>query len=228
MKRPYFTPDLFSFLSELRQHNERGWFEHHKARYETVAREPALRFIADIASYLAKISPYFVADPRPVGGSMMRIYRDVRFSKDKSPYKTSVGIHFWHQARKDDIAPAFYLHLEPGACVAGGGVWRPDGVALKAIRDSIGLHGNAWRRAIASRRFESDVSLVGESLKQAPKGYDPDHPFIVDIKRRDFAASIPLTDDQVTGTDFMSTLLDTYHTISPFIRFLSEALKLSF
>ena len=130
-KRPYFTSDLFSFLSDLRRHNERGWFEQNKRRYEAIARDPALKFIADIGPRLAKISPYFVADPRPVGGSMMRIYRDIRFSEDKTPYKTGIGMHFWHQATNKGVGPAFYLHLEPRGCIAGGGIWRPDSIALK-------------------------------------------------------------------------------------------------
>ena len=226
--RPYFAPDLFSFLSELRRHNDRAWFERNKLRYEAVVKDPVLHFIADIAPGLAKISRHFTADPRPVGGSMMRIYRDIRFSKDKTPYKTSIGLHFSHQAQKDKTGPAFYLRLEPGGCVCGGGVWRPEPAALKAIRDAIAADGRKWARAVAGRRFRPDFSLVGETLKQAPKGYAADHPYIADIKRRDFAGSAPLADEAVIGADFMSTLLGAYQAMAPFMRFLSEALKLPF
>src|SRR5271170_6489971 len=103
----YFAPEAMQFLEELWQHNERDWFLGNKARYEEQVRDPFLRLIADLAPALKKISPYFVADPRPVGGSMMRIYRDTRFSKDKSPYKTSLAAHFWHSKGKDGATPAY-------------------------------------------------------------------------------------------------------------------------
>jgi uncharacterized protein (TIGR02453 family) len=215
-------------LSELRRHNDKDWFERNKPRYEAAVKDPVLRFIAGIAPRLAKISPHFTADPRPVGGSMMRIYRDIRFSKDKTPYKTSIGIHFWHQAQKDKTGPAFYLHLEPSGCVCGGGVWRPESAELKAIRDAIAADGSKWARAVAGRQFRSDFSLVGESLKQAPKGYAASHPYIEDIKRRDFAFSTPLADEEVISADFVNILLGAYQAIAPFMRFLSEALKLPF
>jgi uncharacterized protein (TIGR02453 family) len=227
-KRPYFVPDLFSFLNELRRHNNRDWFEQNKPRYEAVVKDPVLQFIADIGPRLAKISPHFVADPRPIGGSMMRIYRDIRFSKDKTPYKKSIGIHFWHQTQNDKAGPAFYLHLEPSGCVCGGGVWRPESAALNDIRDAIAADGSNWARAAGGRRFRSDFSFAGESLKQAPRGYASDHPSIEDIKRRDFAVSAPLADEEVISADFMNTLLGAYDAIAPFMRFLSEALKLPF
>ena len=105
--------------------------------YRAEVRDPMLDFIAAFGEPLAAISPHFRADPRPNGGSLFRIYRDTRFSKDKTPYKTNVGAHFRHTAGKDAHAPGFYLHLEPGACFAGCGVWHPDGPTLAGIRDTI-------------------------------------------------------------------------------------------
>jgi len=119
----YFEPALFDFLRDLKQNNNREWFQKNKHIYESKVKQPLLEFIADFAPHLHKIHPRFVADPRPVGGSMFRIYRDVRFSEDKSPYKTQASAHFkHHKASKDVHVPGFYLHLEPGQCFTAAGV----------------------------------------------------------------------------------------------------------
>lgn len=134
----YFTHDLFKFLSELRAHNNREWFLQNKERYEQQAPDPLLRFITDLGPGLRKVNSHIVADPRPTGGSMMRIYRDIRFSKDKSPYKTSVAAHFWHEKGREGATPAYYMHLEPGGSLIGAGIWRPEPGALKKIRKGFG------------------------------------------------------------------------------------------
>ena len=113
-----FAPALFRFLRDLRKNNDREWFLAHKDVYERDVNEPALAFISAFAAPLRKISPHLVADARPIGGSLFRIYRDVRFSNDKRPYKTHVGIHFRHRSAGDAHAPGFYLHLEPGSPIA--------------------------------------------------------------------------------------------------------------
>src|SRR5262245_18610926 len=115
---PSFDLALFAFLSDLRQNNDRDWFAASKSRYERDCLEPALAFIEDFAVDLEAISPHFRADPRPVGGSLFRIYRDTRFAKDKTPYKTNIGIHFRHEAASNAYAPGFYLHLAPGEVFA--------------------------------------------------------------------------------------------------------------
>src|SRR5215467_1446961 len=109
----HFSRDLFKFLKELRENNDREWFTENKQRFESSVRDPFLRFISDFAPLLHGISAYFVADPRPSGGSLFRIYRDIRFSEDKSPYKTHIAAHFRHVASKKGIqAPGFYLHFD--------------------------------------------------------------------------------------------------------------------
>ena len=127
-------PELFCFVRDLKANNEREWFETHRSRFEDHLREPALEFIHQFGPKLGDISRHFNAIPKPVGGSLFRIYRDVRFSKDKTPYKTHVGIHFRHRQHRDAHAPGFYLHLEPRACFMGCGIWRPDREALAALR----------------------------------------------------------------------------------------------
>jgi uncharacterized protein (TIGR02453 family) len=176
---------------------------------------------------LKKINPSMVADPRPVGGSMMRIYRDIRFSRDKSPYKTSVAAHFWHSQGKEGATPAYYLHLEPGHSMIGAGIWRPEPGTLKKIRDAIAADGKRWRRVTSAAEFRSSCGMAGESLKRPPAGYDANHPLIEDIKRKDFATSSPLEDRQVCGPDLMKVVTGAFRTAAPFLQFLSDAVGLA-
>ncbi len=224
----YFGPDLFQFLRDLKRNNNREWFQRNKDRYEAGARDPVLRFIADVGPRIKALSPHFVADASPVGGSMMRIYRDIRFSKDKTPYKTAVGIHFWHAKGKEGATPALYLRLEPENSSAGTGIWRPEPRALKRIRDAIVDEPRKWEQATSGRELRSGCGMVGESLKRPPRGYDPDHPFIEDIKRRDFAISMPLRDGQVCSPEFVETLLEAFRASAPFTKFLTLAVGLPF
>src|SRR5713226_3767295 len=178
----YFRPELFKFLKELRKNNNRAWFLANKDRYESAVRDPCLRFIADLKPHIRKISPHFEVDSRPTGGSLMRIYRDTRFSKDKSPYKTNVGMHFPHRSHsKDSHQPGFYLHLQPGGCFGGGGLWHPDASNLKKIRGAIVSRPRDWQAVL-----RGGVAVEGATLKRTPLGFDPDHPFIKDLKRKDF------------------------------------------
>ena len=163
------TPALFDFLRDLTANNERPWFEANKARYRAEVRDPMLDFIAAFGEPLAAISPHFRADPRANGGSLFRIYRDTRFSKNKTPYKTNAGAHFRHTAGRDAHAPGFYLHLEPGACFAGCGVWHPDGPTLAGIRDAIVDRPDEWQRITTAGAFLDTFELTGESLKRPPR-----------------------------------------------------------
>lgn len=227
-KTGYFTRDLFHFLQDLKRNNNRDWFQRNKDRYETGVRDPVLRFIADVGPRIKELSPYFVADASPTGGSMMRIYRDIRFSRDKSPYKTAIGAHFWHARGKEGATPAFYLRLEPDSSSVGAGIWRPEPRALKRIRDAIADEPKKWERATSGREFRSTCGMAGDSLKRPPRGCDLNHPFIEDIKRRDFAVSLPLSDDKVCSPDFMEILLEAFRLSAPFTKFLTQAVGLPF
>ncbi len=215
-----FRPDLFEFLRQLKRHNNRDWFAKNKARYQQVVVEPAMQFISGFAPRLAKLSPHFVADPRPTRGSLFRIYRDTRFSTDKRPFKTHVGIHFSHNSGKDAHAPVFYLHLEPDNCFAAAGVWHPDNRALTKIRTGIVREPEQWAKAI--RKLE----LEGESLTRPPRGFDPKHPLIKDIKRKDFVASVAMTEEQVCGPRFMRDFTAACRTMLPLVKFTTGALGL--
>lgn len=224
----YFTAETFAFLRELKQNNDRDWFKSNRDRYEQHIKQPAQRFIMDFAGPLEEISPAFVADPRPVGGSLYRIHRDTRFSRDKSPYKTSLGIHFRHRARKDAHGPGFYLHIEPGQVFSGMGVWRPDSATLRRIRDALVDSPNSWQGAIGGRAFQAHYELAGESLIRGPRGYDPEHPLIDDLKRKDFVAVTPIEEHAVMRPDFLPTYAELAGAGAPLARWLCGALGVEF
>ena len=224
----HFSPALFKFLRDLKANNDRDWFKSNKERYEEVLRDPAQRFISDFGPRLAKISPHFSADPRPVGGSLFRIYRDVRFSKDKSPYKTHTGIHFRHKSAKDAHAPGFYLHIEPGTVFVGLGLWHPDGPTLKKIRDHLVAQPAGWKRVLRAKRFSQHFELEGDSLKRPPRGYDPEHPLVEDLKRKDFIGVTRLRQSDVTGAGFLDQFTDLCRAGTPLVRYLCAALRVPF
>jgi uncharacterized protein (TIGR02453 family) len=225
---PSFGPELFAFLRELKRHNRREWFLANKTRYETAVKEPALQFIADFGPYLQRISPEFLAIPRAVGGSLFRIQRDVRFSKDKSPYKTHVGIRFLHRDAKNVHAPIFYLHLDPGGCFAGIGVWHPEAPTLEKIRQAIVDDPGAYKRATGAARFRKHFEVGGDALKRPPRGYDPEHPLIEELKRKDFVASCPLDEKDVAQPGFDRRLAEVYGDGAGYVRFLCQALGAPF
>ena len=218
----FFRPELFDFLRQLKRHNDREWFARNKQRYEEAVRDPALLFIESFGPHLHRLSPHFIADPRPARGSLFRIYCDTRFSSDKLPFKTHVGIRFSHASGKDAHAPVFYLHLEPDNCFAAGGVWHPDSIALTKIRMAIVAESERWAKV--RRKLE----LEGDSLMRPPRGFNPNHRFIEDIKRKDFVASVELAEAQVCRSSFMRDFAAACRTMLPLVKFTTSALGLEF
>ncbi len=222
----HFQPQLFRFLRDLKANNSRSWFLENKERYEREARRPLLQFITDFGPRLRRISPNFLADPRPVGGSMFRIHRDTRFSRDKSPYKLMVAAQFRHVKAKDVHAPGFYLHLEPGRVFAGAGLWRPDGTAAAKVRAAMVNNPAAWKRAVSGGVFRESCTLEGESLRRPPRGFDADHALIEDLKRKDFIAVRQFTRIEVCSPDFLAHYTRTCRSMAPLMKFLTKALGL--
>ena len=228
MSKRYFTPKLFAFLKDLAENNDRDWFKAHQDAYEEYVREPSQEFINDFAVPLKKISPYFVADSRTVGGSLFRIQRDTRFAKDKTPYKLNTGMQFRHIAGKDAHAPGFYVHLQPGECFIGVGLWRPETKVTYEIRDAIAEDSARWKRATRSKHFTDVLELGGDSLQRPPRGYDEDNPLIEDLKRKDFIASTRITQKTVVSDHFMDDFADTCKRAAPFMKFLCDAVGVPF
>jgi uncharacterized protein (TIGR02453 family) len=226
----YFTDATFSFLEDLADNNDRDWFKANQQRFIDHVQDPALAFIEDFAAPLMKISPHLVADPRKVGGSLFRIHRDARFSKDKTPYKTHIGMQFRHVASKDDVhAPGLYLHIQPGACYAGVGLWRPATADAYAIREAIASNPSGWKRSAYGKRFTDAFSQdTDDTLVRVPKGFDPDHPHADDLRRKDFIAGTSLTKKTVTGSTFLTDYTALVRTARPFMQFLCDALGVAF
>lgn len=228
MAERYFSAATFRFQRDLAANNNREWFAANKARYEDVLRDPFLRLITDMQAPLAKISKHFRADPRPQGGSLFRIYRDTRFANDKKPYKTWAGARFAHERRREVEAPSFYLHIHSRDCFAGGGLWHPEPPTLKKIREFLSDNPAAWKKAVRSASFRQRFEFWGESLSRPPRGFDPEHELIEDIKRKNFAAGASVADGIVTSDELLPTVVDTFKRIAPMIDYLCASLELEF
>ena len=223
-----FEPTIFQFLEELSDNNNRPWFQENKPRYEREVREPSLAFIRAFGPRLKKISRFFTADDRRVGGSLMRIYRDTRFAKDKTPYKTNVGVQFRHEMGRDVHSPGFYVHIAPGECFLGVGTWHPDGASLRLIRQAIVERPDRWRRATRGKRFRECFELAGDSLKRSPRDFPADHPLIEDLKRKDLIGLCELKKRDVLDAHFLDKVAGSFSAARPLMRFLCEALNVPF
>lgn len=223
-----FLPSLFEFLEQLADNNNRPWFQENKERYQRDVLEPAMAFIRAFQPWLKKISRYFVASDRRVGGSLMRVYRDTRFHKNGEPYKTNVGIQFRHEQGRDIHAPGFYVHIAPGECFLAVGLWRPEPEVLVKIRQAIVERPDRWRRARDDQKFRERFYLDGDSLKRPPRGFPADHPCVEDLQRTDFIAVEELEEKDVLGKGYLKHVAASLAASRPFMRFLCEALKVPF
>lgn len=225
----YFSDASFKFLRGLARHNDKTWFNDHKAQYEEHVRQPFLRLLVDLQPALAQVSEHFRADPKTVGGSLFRIYRDARFSTDKSPYKPWQGARLFHERRKQVAAPSFYLHLQPGECFVGAGLWHPEPPTQRKVRQFIFDNPGAWKAAAHApafrRRFDFEE---GEMLTRAPRGFPADFEFIEDLKHKNFVFWRSLDDEVMTGPKLKQTLATDLAALGPFVDYLCAALDLEF
>ncbi|MGE3248793.1 MAG: DUF2461 domain-containing protein [Hyphomonadaceae bacterium] len=217
-----FSKDFFKFFRDLKKHNDREWFEANKDRYKALVVAPMSDFIAELAPLLAKTSPNFTCDPRPNGGSMFRIYRDVRFSKNKEPYKTHASAHFRHAAGKDVHAPGYYLHLAPGQVLFGGGMYMPEPPALAKIRTRIAEKPADWKKARDAASIKKTYGGITsrDALTKAPRGFNPEHPMIEDIKRKSFFVGCDSDEAAAASPTFPKTVAKAYADAAPLMQFL--------
>jgi len=213
-----FTPELFELLRQLKRHNNRDWFARNKTRYEHLVRDPALLFIAAAVPRLSRLSKDGATNPRPLRGSLFRIYRDIRFSADKRPFKNHVGIQFSYASAKDVHAPCYYLHLEPDGCFVAAGVWRPDASVLIQIRNAIISNPEQWKR------IRQKIELGGDRLVRPPRGFDPAHPFVEDLKCKDFITSLDLRESEVCRARFLQDFVDACRQMTPLVEFTGKAM----
>jgi len=218
-----FEKKTLKFLRELGANNNRDWFNANKARYEEDVLDVALHFIQSMQDPLAKFAPHFTAVPTRIGGSLMRVYRDTRFSKNKLPYKTNIGIQFRHERAKDVHSPGYYVHISPDEVFIGAGMWRPDSDSLRQIRERIAARPGEWSRAVGAAAFKRHFDLGGESLKRPPRGFDKDHPLIEDIKRKSFIAVRSMSVDDCLKPQFQRSVETSFKQVTLYMEFLCAA-----
>lgn len=225
----YFSEASFKFLRGLARHNDKAWFNAHRAQYEEHVRQPFLQLIADLQPGLARVSEHFRADPRTQGGSLFRIYRDARFSHDKSPYKSWQGARLFHQRRREVPAPSFYIHLQPGESFVGAGIWHPEPDVQRRIRQFIFDNPASWKNAAHAPALRRHFDLEqAEKLVRPPRGFPAEFEFIDDLKHRNWVMWRTLDDVTMTGPRLRSTLDKDLARLGPFVDYLCAALDLEF
>lgn len=225
----YFSVASLKFLRSLARNNSREWFHAHKADYETHVRAPFLRLLTDLQPVLAEVSPHYRADPKTVGGSLFRIHRDTRFANDKTPYKSWQGARLFHERGRQVEAPSFYLHLQPGGCFVGAGLWHPESDTLRRVRHFLLDNPESWKTAAHDVRFRKRFGLDdSECLTRAPRGFPADFVFADDLRRKNFVAFRSIDDDVMTGPRLLKTLETDLAGLAPFTDYLCAALDLEF
>ena len=225
----YFSEASFKFLRGLARNNDKAWFNTHKQQYEDHVRQPFLRLLTDLQPDLAQISGHFRSDPKTVGGSLFRIYRDARFSTDKSPYKNWQGARLYHERRKQLPAPSFYVHLQPNESFVGAGLWHPEPDTQRRVRQFIFENPGSWKAAAHAPKFRKRFDFEeSEVLVRAPRGFPADFEFIEDLKHKNFVFWRSLDNATMTGPRLRQTLATDLAALAPFVDYLCAALDLEF
>ena len=223
-----FPLETLRFLDELSRNNNRDWFQDNKQRYEDYVRTPALEFVTAMSAPLAKVAPTFRAVAKKSGGSLMRVYRDTRFAKDKTPYKTNIGIHFRHEKGKDVHAPGIYFHVDLEQVFLGIGIWHPESKDLAKIRKAIVSDSKHWLKIKSAAGFKKNFEFQGARLKRKPKDYDADHPMIEELKWKDHIAVHQMDFDTMMSGDLVKEVTRLIRSGSKYLQFLCEAMKLKY
>lgn len=217
----HLDPDILKFLKQLKKNNDREWFEANKPRYKA-AQENLIEFVDQMLSELIKFDKSLVGvEPKKC---VFRIYRDVRFSKNKDPYKTNLGAHIAGGTKMKPKA-GYYLHIQPGSCMIAGGAYLPPAPWLKAIRKEIHHNAGDLKKVLKSASFKKYFgTMEGEQLKTAPRDYDKDHPDIELLRHKSFLATHMIQDKQVTDVDFGKHFLKVAKALHPFDAYLNMSM----
>ncbi len=217
-----FPPEGLGFLKRLKRNNNRGWFQKHRQEYEDLVRSPMECLIASLGPRMAEVAPDFEFHPRK---SIFRIYRDTRFSKDKTPYKTNIAASFEPRGQKRPTEyPGLYLGIEIGEIFIGGGLYMPSGEQIKAIRRSIADHPDEYRAVVEDRAFRRMFGQVmGEKLQKAPLGYPKDHPMIEHLRLKQVYVGKILGDDECLKPRFLDTVTRVLTLTMPLVQWLRKA-----
>lgn len=216
-------PETLAFINDVAANNNREWFAENKGRYET-AKADVLAFVDQLIPQLAQADPEFSAETSSKK-CLLRIYRDVRFSKNKDPYKNNYGIYFAVKG-KGVNEPGYYLHIQPGACFFAAGSWMPEAADLKKIREEIDYNASEFLEIIQEKNFSKTFQLSEEDkLKKAPKGYETEHPQIEFLKLKSFIATFPIKDEDFLKPGIVNKLKTAFEQVHPFIVFLRKAVE---
>jgi uncharacterized protein (TIGR02453 family) len=214
----------FNFLKNIKSHNNREWFEKNKAHY-LEAKEEHEQFIDKILKGIAKFDKKMNTDLK-AKDCVFRIYKDIRFSKDKTPYKTNFGASMNPGGKKSLIA-GYYLHIEPGGSFIAGGMWMPEPDMLNAIRQEIDYNPDPFFKILKSASFKKYFKGLDEEdkLKSAPKGFDKDHPHIEILKNKHFIVSHPLSDKALNEKNADAAIISGFKAMYPFLEYLRQAVS---
>ncbi|MBI3189709.1 MAG: DUF2461 domain-containing protein [Ignavibacteriales bacterium] len=216
-----FPKEGLTFLKQLKKNNTREWFAEHKTEYENFVKVPMQCFVAALKTPMAKLAPEMEVNPKK---NLFRIYRDTRFSKDKTPYKTHVASVF-HLRGHWEASAGFYVHVEPGHIYVGGGVYMPDTTQIKKIRAAIATRPKGFLSVVESKQFKKLFGKIeGEKLQRAPLGYPIDHPMIEWLKHKQFYTGVEWEEKECLSPKFLNSVMKTYKDLYPFISFLNSAL----
>jgi uncharacterized protein (TIGR02453 family) len=213
---------ILDFLKKLKQNNDRDWFEKNKAKY-LEAKEKYESILEKVIAGVRKFDKKIDADLTPKN-CMFRIYRDVRFSKDKKPYKTNMGASIDPGGKKSQIA-GYYLHIEPGNSFVAGGVWMPEPAMLQSIRQEIDYNPEPLLKIMKSASFKKHFKGLDEEdkLKTVPKAFDKEHPHIELLKNKHFLVSHTFTDKEILSKDAVTKITDAFKAMHPFLEYMREA-----
>jgi uncharacterized protein (TIGR02453 family) len=217
---PLINSSTLKFLSDLSQNNDRTWFAENR-QYYAEARDNYLVFVQAVINEIVRFEPEFRG--LEAKQCVFRINRDIRFSTDKSVYKTNFGAFMVPGGKKNgDKFPGYYLHIEPGSSFVAGGAYIPPSPWLNAIRDNIAYNGDSLVKIINDKEYSNYFSgLEGEKLKLPPRGYSKDHPHIELIKMKSFLADRSFSDDEVTDPGFFDVVTGAFRAMKPLNDFLS-------
>ena len=229
-----FSAKTLTFLRGLKRHNERPWFEAHRAAYEADVKQPMRQLIEEMDVRLARLAPEIIGDPKR---SMFRIYRDIRFSADKSPYKTHASCWFYHRDGSRAVGreaagggAGFYFQIAPGDSFTGGGMWMPPREALLKLRDAIAEDPKGFAKIVADRRLVRRFGGLDEDeeavLKRVPRGFAPDHPGARWLKLQSFVTGRSLTDAQAASATLPALLEADFRLMVPLVRWINQVLGL--
>ena len=221
-----FSDSTFRFFHQIAANNNREWFQEHKQEYIDNVQSPAQSFVIALGERLRVVSPELAYDPRPHGGSLMRIYRDIRFSKDKSPYKTHIGINFW-EGDKKSRKPGFHFYMDATGARLYAGMHMFSKPQLKAYREAVADDKLGADLATAIRSIETNLGfeIGGDQLKRVPSGFDSDHPRGDLLRYKGLYAGSPFIEiEQLLSPDVVDLCLDYAHTLSPLNLWFNQAM----